>query len=134
MNDSDAHRIVVERRREVRFGMDLSGAAWRMEPPWQYARGKTLDVSRSGLAFLVGRDDASAFATGDTIRFEIGVCVDLPHGAEAVLQGGGTIVRVEQVPGWPPQSLLGVRTDMVRLTRRRHAGGEFGGPGLAQAS
>lgn len=134
MSDSDTQSIVEERRREVRFGMGLRGAAWRMDPPWQYARGKTVDMSRSGLAFLVGCDDGIAFAVGDAIRFEIGVCVDVPHCAETVFQGGGTVVRVEPQSGWPPQCVLGVSTETVRLTRRRHAGGGFGGEGLAQAS
>lgn len=137
MVDHTASGLVVEQRSAPRFGLELRGIAWRAKPPRQYIRGSTVNMSRNGFAFCVGREESSAFAAGDSIRFEIGVCTDQVRHAEAVLEGTGTVVRIE--PGiFTHQLLLGVRTRMTRLTRRPE--GERGrlGPGepggMAKAS
>lgn len=121
-------RLVVERRHETRFGMELDGIAWRAEPPWQYVRGNTVNMSRNGLAFLIRREEASAFAAGDAIRFRIGVCTDLLRHSEAILEGGGTVVRVQPLTGVPDKFLLAVRTRMTHLTRLPQVDGDQIGP------
>ncbi len=137
MVDTTARRMDLEQRREPRFGLELRGIAWRAKPPRQYVRGSTVNMSRNGFAFCIGKEESSTFAAGDSIRFEIGVCTDLLRHSEAILQGAGTVVRIEP---WTlaDQFLLGVRTRITKLTRRPQTSGVKLGPsgpsGLAKAS
>lgn len=137
MVDHIASGVVVEQRGAPRFGLELRGIAWRAKPPRQYIRGSTVNMSRNGFAFCIGNEESSAFAAGDSIRFEIGICTDQLRHAESVLEGTGTVVRIE--PGiFTHQLLLGVRTRMTRLTRRPQGqGGRLGSSmpgGMAKAS